>query len=269
VKLLQPQQEWPQSWKDSYAYDREEIYGDVSNRGYALAYENRWRLTLRLVTDVLEPGARILDLAAAQGNFSLALAEMDYDVTWNDLREELAEYVRLKYERGRIQFEPGNVFDLEFPHSFDAVLLTEVIEHVAHPDQLLEKIANFVRPGGYIILTTPNGAYFRNGLPKFSECADPTVYEIAQFKPDADGHIFLLHPDEIRALAARANLNVDVMHLFTNPLTAGHMKMEQLLRVFPRRWIDKFEAAARQLPAPIKRKALVQIAVRLQKPVAG
>ena len=118
-------------------------------------------------------------------------------------------------------------------------------------------------------MTTPNGAYFRNGLPKFSDCADPTVYEATQFKPDADGHIFLLHPEEIRALAVRANLVVDSLNLFTNPLTAGHMKMEQLLRVFPKRWIDKFEAAAQQLPASIKRKALVQIAVRFHKSVTA
>ena len=219
-----------------------------------------------LLTDVLEPGARVLDLAAAQGNFSLALAEMGYEVTWNDLRAELAEYVRLKHERGQIQFEPGNAFDLKFPPSFDAVLITEVIEHVAHPDELLRKAATFVRPGGYIVMTTPNGAYFRNGLPRFSDCADPTIYEAVQFKPDADGHIFLLHPDEIQALARQANLRVDTMNLFTNPLTAGHMKMERLLRVFSKRWIDRFEVAAQQLPFPLRQKTLVQIAVRFQKP---
>jgi 2-polyprenyl-3-methyl-5-hydroxy-6-metoxy-1,4-benzoquinol methylase len=268
VKLLQQQNDWPQSWKDSYAYDREEIYGEVSNYGYAAAYENRRQQTVRLLTDVVEPGARILDLAAAQGNFSLALAEMGYDVTWNDLRAELAEYVRLKHEHGQIHFEPGNAFDLKFCAPFDAVLITEVMEHVAHPDEFLRKAATFVRAGGYIVMTTPNGAYFRNGLPRFSDCVDPSVYEHAQFKPDADGHIFLLHPDEIRALAKRANLRVDTMNLFTNPLTAGHMKMERLLRVFPRRWIDKFEAAAQQLPFSMQQKTLVQIAVRFQKPAA-
>ena len=268
MKLLQQQENWPQSWKDSYAYDREEIYGQVSNHGYVAAYENRWRQTLRLLTDVLEPGGRVLDLAAAQGNFSLALAEMGYDVTWNDLRGELAEYVRLKHERGQIHFEPGNAFELKFPSLFDAVLITEVMEHVAHPDELLRKAASFVRPGGYIVMTTPNGAYFRNGLPRFSDCSDPSIYEAEQFKPDADGHIFLLHPDEILALARRAGLHVDMMNLFTNPLTAGHMKMERLLRVFPKRWIDRFEAAAQQLPFPVKQKALVQIAVRFQKPAA-
>ncbi len=151
---------WPDSWKYSYPYDLEEVYGESKNLGYTYAYSNRRRHALRLVTEVVAPGARILDIAAAQGNFSLALAEMGYKVTWNDLRGELADYVRLKHERGDVEFAPGNAFDLTFPVLFDAVLITEVIEHVAHPDQFLANTARLVRPGGHIVMTTPNGAHF-------------------------------------------------------------------------------------------------------------
>jgi 2-polyprenyl-3-methyl-5-hydroxy-6-metoxy-1,4-benzoquinol methylase len=265
MRRVDRQDDWVQSWKDSYAYDREEIYGEISNWGYAYAYKNRRRQTLRLLTDVLPVGARILDLAAAQGNFTLALAEMGYEVTWNDLREELADYVRLKHERGQIHFAPGNAFHLHFPSLFDAALLTEAIEHVAHPDEFLAKAAALVKPGGYLLMTTPNGAYFRNSLPKFSDCADPSVYEATQFRPDAEGHIFLLHPDEIHVLAKRAALHVDVIKLFTNPLTAGHMKTKRLLRILPKHWIDMLETATQQLPSPLKQKALVQMAVRFRR----
>jgi 2-polyprenyl-3-methyl-5-hydroxy-6-metoxy-1,4-benzoquinol methylase len=79
-------------------------YGEVRNRGYCYAYDNRRKCPLRLVTQAVPPGARILDIAAAQGNFSLQLAEMGYDVTWNDLHEELSGYVRLKHERGMLRF---------------------------------------------------------------------------------------------------------------------------------------------------------------------
>jgi 2-polyprenyl-3-methyl-5-hydroxy-6-metoxy-1,4-benzoquinol methylase len=266
MKRVEPRHDWPQSWKNSYAYDQEEIYGEISNRGYAYAYENRRRQTLRLLTEAVPPGGRVLDMAAAQGNFSLALAEMGYEVTWNDLRVELADYVRLKYERGQIHFAPGNAFDLQFPSLFDAVLITEVIEHVAHPDQFLAKTAALIKPGGHVIMTTPNGAYFKNSLPKFFDCADPSIYEFAQFRPDAEGHIFLLHPEEIRRLADRAGLQVDLIKLLTNPLTAGHMKTEALLRILPRRAIDLFEIGTESLPYFLKRRALVQMAVRFRKP---
>jgi len=268
VKRIVPQPEWPQSWKDSYFYDQSEVYGDISHYGYAYAYDNRRRETLRLLMDVLSPGARVLDVAAAQGNFSLALAELGFDVTWNDLRADLADYVRLKHERGKIEYAAGNAFELAFPSLFDALLITEIIEHVAHPDDFLAKASALVRPGGYIVMTTPNGGYFRNGLPKFSDCADPSVFESTQFKPNADGHIFLLHADEIEPLARRAGLTVEKISLFTNPLTAGHVKTEPLLKVLPRGIVRFAEAVSRSLPSPLKRKALVQMAVRFRKPLA-
>jgi 2-polyprenyl-6-hydroxyphenyl methylase/3-demethylubiquinone-9 3-methyltransferase len=265
VKRIEPEPDWPQSWKDSYLYDQSEIYGNISDHGYAYAYDNRRRETLRLLTQVLAPGARVLDVAAAQGNFSLALAELGFDVTWNDLRAELADYVRLKLERGKMEFAAGNAFELTFPSLFDAVLITEIIEHVAHPDDFLAKAAALVRPGGYIVMTTPNGGYFKNRLPKFSECADPSVFESVQFKPNSDGHIFLLHVDEIEPLAKRAGLAVEKIALFTNPLTAGHVKTEALLKILPRGMVNGAEAATRSLPFTLQKKALVQMAVRFRK----
>lgn len=265
MKRIEPQRDWPPSWKESYFYDQSEIYGEISHHGYAYAYANRRDQTLRLLTEVLEPGARILDVAGAQGNFSLALAELGFDVTWNDLRTELADYVRLKQERGKITFAPGNAFELQFPSLFDAVLITEIIEHVAHPDDFLAKAAALVRPGGSIVMTTPNGGYFKNSLPKFSECADPAIFESVQFKPNADGHIFLLHVEEIEPLARRAGLSIEKIVLFTNPLTAGHVKTEPLLGILPRGLVNFGERVSQSLPFALKKKTLVQMGVRFRK----
>jgi 2-polyprenyl-6-hydroxyphenyl methylase/3-demethylubiquinone-9 3-methyltransferase len=266
VKRIFLEPGWPPSWKESYAYDLQEIYGEVSHRGYAYAYQRRRQATLDFVTDVLPVGARILDVAAAQGNFSLTLAEMGYDVTWNDLRADLAGYVRLKHERGTLHFAPGNLFELELDAPFDGVLITEVIEHVAHPDDFLRQTSRLLKPGGYVVMTTPNGRYFRNTLPKFSECTDPGAYEAVQFKPNADGHIFLLHPDEIEGLAEGAGLRVDAVSFFTNPLTHGHLKSEPLLRVLPLGAVDAVERLGRRLPIRLREKCLVQMAVRFRKP---
>jgi 2-polyprenyl-6-hydroxyphenyl methylase/3-demethylubiquinone-9 3-methyltransferase len=268
VKRISPQPHWPDSWKRSYEYDLQEIYGQRSDLGYCYAYDNRRRHAIALLTTVLTPSARILDIGAAQGNFSLQLAEMGFDVTWNDLRGELADYVRLKQERGTLHFAAGNAFELEFPQPFDAVLITEIIEHVAHPDQFLASVGRLLRPGGYIVMTTPNGAYFRNRLPRFSDCPDPSVYESVQFKPDADGHIFLLHVDEVARLAASAGLRVDALELFTNSLTNGHVKLRRLLPILPRTLVEELEGLTQRLPRPIACRLMVQMAARLQKPQA-
>ena len=265
MRRVTPDDTWLDSWKYSYPYDLEEVYGQVHSHGYAYAYENRRRRTLAFIEEVVSPGARILDVAAAQGNFSLALAERGYRVTWNDLREELVGYVRLKHERGDLVFAPGNVFELEFEDPFDCIVATEVIEHVAHPDDFLRKLSHLVRPGGYLVMTTPNGAYFRNTLPRFTDCHDPSVFEDSQFKPNADGHIFLLWPDEIRRLAAAANLRIDRTEVFTTPLTNGHVKLGTVLRVLPKRVVFACEALASRLPRPVQHRLMVHTAARFQR----
>ncbi len=265
MRRPQTSADWPESWRTSYEYDRLEIFGEISHYGYAYGYARRRASTLQLITEVLPRGARVLDVAAAQGNFALSLAELGYDVTWNDLRAELEPYVRLKHERGTLRFAPGNAFELDFPGAFDGVLITEVIEHVAHPDEFLRNTAGLVRPGGYVVMTTPNGGYFRNTLPRFSDCEDPSVYEAQQFKPNSDGHIFLLHGDEVERLATDSGLRLDRLEYFTNPLTNGHLGTEPLLRVLPASAVTAVEWTTAHLPQSLRRRLLVQMAARFQR----
>ncbi len=265
MKKLVLQENWPASWKSSYPYDLLEIYGERSHRGYAYSYANRRENTLALIQQVAPPGAKVLDVAAAQGNFTLSLAELGYEVTWNDLRAELAEYVELKRERGIVHYAPGNVFSLGLEGTFDVVLITEVIEHVAHPDQFLQKAGSLVKPGGHVVMSTPNGEYFLNRLPKFSDCPDPSLYEAVQFKPNADGHIFLLHYDEIAPLAAKAGLSVQEVRLVTNPLTFGHIKTELLLKMMPWSTARRIEKLTGQLPLGLRRKLHACFVVLFQR----
>ncbi len=261
-----PNAQWPESWSSSYEYDLLEVFGTQTVKGYAYAYDDRRQHTLELIKQVCVPGAKILDVAAAQGNFTLSLSEMGYEVTWNDLRTELMDYVKLKHEKGIVHYAPGNAFELDFDEKFDAVLITEIIEHVAHPDEFLASVAALVKPGGHIVMTTPNGGYLLNKLPKFSQCADPSQFESIQFKPNSDGHIFLLHTDELEVLADKAGLQIKNVQLYTNPLTNGHLKMGMLLKFMPSRLVQLIERSSRTLPLPLRRKLHTGMAVSFIRP---
>jgi 2-polyprenyl-3-methyl-5-hydroxy-6-metoxy-1,4-benzoquinol methylase len=269
MKRVVPEATWPKSWAYSYPYDLEEIYGPASNPGYAYAYDRRRSMIFRLIEEAVPAGGRVLEVGAAQGNLALALAERGYRVVWNDVRSDLAGYVRLKHEFGSVEFAPGNVFELDFAEEFDCVLVAEVIEHVAHPDRFLQRVSGFVRPGGCIVMTTPNGAFFNNRLPRFSDCPDPSAMEARQFGPNSDDHIFLLWPDEVRDIGASAGLRLDRQLWFNTPLTNGYLKMGAILGVLPRAWVMALENAAEWLPRPIRQRLMVHTAARYLKAAAA
>lgn len=265
MKRVDPSDDWPVSWKESFRYDRQEVYGERVHLGYAYAYECRRRTALDLVERYVPRGGAVLDVAAAQGNYTIALAEKGYEVTWNDIRAELQGYVEMKRERGVVRYAPGNCLDLSFPKPFDGVLITEIIEHVAHPDEFLKAMAGLVKEGGHIIMTTPNGGYFRNRLPRFSDFDDPSVFEERQFGPNVGDHIFLLHPDEVFGLAEQAGLEVIDLRLGTNFLTNGHVKTAPLLRLLPRGIVFFLEGLTSRLPLLLRERIVTSLAAVLRR----
>ncbi len=266
MKRVYKQDNWKKTWKDFYGNDLREVYGYIgSDPGYVYSYQNRRDHVFSLINSVSKEGDKILDVAGAAGNFSLKLAEMGYHVTWNDMYPDLAEYVEMKREKGMVEYKPGNIFDLKFDYLFDLVLATEIIEHVAHPDEFLKFLSTLVKPGGYLVLSTPLGTYFKNKLPKFSEFENPEIFEATQFKPNSNGHIFLLHLDEIPLLAKKSGLEVISMKYYTNPLTHGHIKLNLLLKILPKGIVFGMEKFTQKLPDSIGKRIHDNFSILLKK----
>ncbi len=266
MKRVYLQDNWKKSWKDFYRNDLREIYGVVGkDRGYVYSYHNRRNHVLDLVRSVAKAGDKILDVAGAAGNFTLPLAEEGFEVTWNDMYPDLAEYVEMKREKGIVHYRSGNIVELKFEDEFDMVIATEIIEHVAHPDRFLAHLASLVKTRGYVVLSTPLGSYFKNTLPRFTEFANPEIFEERQFKPNSNGHIFLLHLDEIKPLAEKAGLDVLKLKYYTNPLTHGHIKLNSLLKILPKKAVFGIERLTQKLPEQIGKKIHDNFAILLRK----
>jgi len=261
--------DWPEEIRQAHLFDRLEIGGDNFNPGYAVMYDQRRRATLEALVSLTPAGGSVLDLAAAGGNFSIASARLGYDVTWNDLREEMVDYVKSKVPDGvELKYVPKNILEMpeKYNEAFDTVMALEVVEHVAYPDKFIAAIAKTVKPGGHIIMSTPNGAYFRNSLPRYSDFPDPSVFEETQFKPDSDGHIFLLYEDELRSFGEQAGVVPISYEQFTNPLSAGHVKLRHMHKVIPKAGISLIEKLSCKCPKFAKRRIMSSSLVIYRKP---
>jgi 2-polyprenyl-3-methyl-5-hydroxy-6-metoxy-1,4-benzoquinol methylase len=125
----------------------------------------------------------------------------------------------------------GNLFDSNPDQTrlFDLVIACEVLEHVAHTTDFLRQLKGFITATGRLLPTTPNGACFRNRLPAYSQMKDLGSLESFQFKPDADGHLFLITPVELMQLAHDAGLAVERLNLWGTPLITGYCNSRQSL----------------------------------------
>jgi 2-polyprenyl-3-methyl-5-hydroxy-6-metoxy-1,4-benzoquinol methylase len=83
---------------------------------------------------------------------------------------------------------------------FDCIILNDVIEHPLNPLQLLEACTSRLKPGGIILLWTPNGDH------KSLELSD------LQFRVDLE-HMQYFNSESIQYLSSKLNLNL--LHLET------------------------------------------------------
>jgi SAM-dependent methyltransferase len=113
---------------------------------------SRWHRARKLLD--LPAGARVLDLGCAFG-FGTRLLESTYQTYGHDLS---SEYIaRARRTRSRTTFTCGPADDLPYPDSyFDAVLLLDVLEHVADTGTVVREISRVLRRGGTLIVSVPN-----------------------------------------------------------------------------------------------------------------
>ena len=123
--------------------------------------------------------------------------------------------------------------------------------------------APYKQYGGRILITTPNGAYFRNKLPTHSQIQDFTALEKQQFQPDADGHLFLITPQEMESLAHQAGLEVERMVLWGTPAVTGHARLALLSTPAACWGCYQLERLSQSLPFSMREKACFSLFIVL------
>jgi 2-polyprenyl-3-methyl-5-hydroxy-6-metoxy-1,4-benzoquinol methylase len=127
----------------------------------ALDYFDREAATRRALTLVRDAiteaigGApmSLLDVGCGPGVFLSLAREAGFDVTGVELEPTLADKARA---RG-IEVLTGDVVSIPMgERRFDVITLLDLIEHVPEPVALLERCRQLLKPGGHVVVYTPN-----------------------------------------------------------------------------------------------------------------
>ncbi|MBP2688018.1 MAG: putative S-adenosylmethionine-dependent methyltransferase [Deltaproteobacteria bacterium] len=168
-------------------------------------FEKRWQeRSGRMFLEDPPPGHRLLDVGCGGGDLLARMRRSGWYVEGVDVDAAALDQARLKHG---LRVYLGSLEDLRFPEdSFDAITMNHVIEHVHEPVPMIRECFRLLRPGGRLVLVTPNSNSM--GHREFGSCW-------RGLEPPRHLHLFTMRT--LAECATRAGfLSVDTWTLPTN-----------------------------------------------------
>lgn len=204
--------------------------GRLASRHGAVEYLT----TMRYIEKYLRPGMRVLEIGAATGRYSHALARQGYRVDAVELVAHNIEIFKANTQPGEhITVTQGNAMDLSgfAADTYDVTLLLGPLYHLYTETDKLQALAEAIRvtrPGGTVFVAyCGNDATilqfcFLQGMlkePRYAALVDPET-----FKAGSDpAELFELHRTEDIA-ALRSHFSVTPLHLVAADGYANFMR---------------------------------------------
>lgn len=131
---------------------------------------------------------KALDVGCGRGTGLYSLKNAGWDVYGFDTSKKAVEFARKKL--GLKNIFMGTLENRKYPENFfDVIILSHVIEHLPDPVKTLNKIKKILRPGGLLLITTPNFGSF--GAKIFGQYWYPV---------DSPRHLFLLDKETLKKM---------------------------------------------------------------------
>ena len=98
----------------------------------------------------------VLDAGAGTGYGAKLLGEVAKSVLGIDYSSEAVAYSTTHYSATNVRYTQADIEDISFASQFDVAVSFQAIEHLKDPSDFLSRLRRAVRPGGLILITTPN-----------------------------------------------------------------------------------------------------------------
>ncbi|MBC7871998.1 MAG: class I SAM-dependent methyltransferase [Chitinophagaceae bacterium] len=144
-----------------YSIENYVCYGYTENRPILAAASKRFedtraRYVLENMPEVNLANFKALDIGAGEGRALLSFQDLGVPVG-NLYAVDISDDVLEPLKAIGMQTVNSRAEDLDLPeNTFDIVMMNQVIEHVADPRKVMEISYRLLKPGGFILMDTPN-----------------------------------------------------------------------------------------------------------------
>jgi SAM-dependent methyltransferase len=136
---------------------RRHLSAERPGRGAEFAYDEARHRVAYLHARELARGLDVLDAGCGEGFNTVLLAETAAHVLGVDYAAEPVAAARAAYPRPNLEFRQLDIHDLpRLGIQVDLVTNFQVIEHLEEPARFLTAVRAALKPGGRLLLTTPN-----------------------------------------------------------------------------------------------------------------
>jgi len=143
-----------------------------------------------------------LDIGCASGYMLYHMRELGWRVTGNDLNEGALDIAR----RHGLNVMHGTLEQCRFADgSFDAINIGDLIEHVRSPRKLMAEVFRILRPGGVVVILTPNAGC---GLAKAS-LAFSRLTGFPWVHSEAPYHLFDFSPNTLTKMLQKIGFRTE------------------------------------------------------------
>ncbi|HMW33969.1 MAG TPA: class I SAM-dependent methyltransferase [bacterium] len=98
---------------------------------------------------------RIIEFGGGRGEFSRLLKDHGFEVVFTDINQANVEFAKSIGFEGYVIDANSGMADQK-ADSYDGAVMLEVIEHVTQAELLLKETHRILKPGGFLVLSTPN-----------------------------------------------------------------------------------------------------------------
>ena len=135
---------------------KRKLYAERPGWGKDFDYDEARHLVAYAYARELVRRKDVMDAGCGEGFATQTLTETAHSVVGVDYHAEAVETARHKWSHPKLSFRVIDLASAPADDTFDVVLNFQVLEHVPDDAAFVRKLHGWLRPGGTLMLTTPN-----------------------------------------------------------------------------------------------------------------